>query len=138
MTMTRYVPTHHPLCSCELCMLANTIMARDCKPTEAERRRAVAYMNRHGVLTRGKSGPDLDALEGKTVRFQWAHRTPDLTNLQSQWNDLRDAQVVAVDRGAVLLKAWFGAQRWWPFRAFQWIEEDPFDREDPSPSVGAP
>lgn len=116
----RYVPMHHPLCACELCML----LANDRMSNEATQRRAVAYLQRHGRPVRPFSAPEMDGLVGKTVHFQWAHRTPDLSGSDSAavWNNATEAHAMAVDRGAVLLDPKHARPRWWPFKAFAWIE----------------
>jgi len=121
----RYVPAHHPMCSCELCMLA---FEGTSWPPEPVRRQAVAWMNRHGKVAssrqeRTEERGAMAGMLGKTVRFQWAHRTPDLVGgLQSPWNAIHEAHVQAIDRGAVLLAAEGVRPRWWPVRAFAWIE----------------
>lgn len=127
--MPKYVPIHHPLCSCELCMLHRASIIENVNPEET-RRRAVAWMNRHGkdTFTR-EPGMEMDSLVGKPVRFQWAHRQPDLTgsNDSETWNASGNGVVLAVDRGAALVKIDDVAARWWPFRSFAWIEVEAFE-----------
>jgi hypothetical protein len=126
MNDARYVPAHHPLCSCELCMAASTVSAAGPVP-ESVRRQAVAFMNRHGRPMRppervDQSQPFANAI-GKTVQFQWYARQPDLRTLASPWNPATEATVLAVGNGALLLETRFAPRpRWWPLRSFAWIE----------------
>jgi hypothetical protein len=127
MNDARYVPAHHPLCSCELCMLHERTKDLGHGAEAAVRRQAVAFMNRHGRPMRpperaDQSQPFANAI-GKTVQFQWYARQPDLRTLASPWNPATEATVLAVGNGALLLETRFAPRpRWWPLRSFAWIE----------------
>lgn len=128
--MDRYVPAHHPLCSCALCDLARHADPR----SPVVRSAALVWMESHGkACTSQTTRADREARDGallggigagKRVRWQWAHRTPDLAlnKAADRWNRTHEAIVIAVGNGAALLQADEGRPRWWPLRAFAWIE----------------
>lgn len=133
MNEQRYIPAHHPACSCEMCMLVQRAGGPQ-NMHEDERRRAVAWMNRYGKIMRTsvrEPGQErragMDSMAGKTVHFQWAVRDPDLTGTFEAvtWRAATAAKVLALDRGALLLHLGDDrevAARWWPLRSFAWIE----------------